>query len=182
MSGFIISTYFIPPLINIKLPLKIHNGCPFLSLSLSLSLIKNNLANMGFPVLCNQIILPKPLFLIFQLLGLIRYSISFSLFYLGLIPVIDDYAFSLYTPTIEPPYVSLYSPIKCQLCAVKFLKFHQEEGIVCAVCLGQLKAREEVRELGNCSHLFHKDCIDKWIDLGKISCPLCRASLLPKLK
>lgn len=52
---------------------------------------------------------------------------------------------------------------------------------VCAVCLGALQARHRVRELGNCAHAFHKACIDKWVDKGQATCPLCRAFLLPGL-
>uniref|UniRef100_N1R3Q6 Uncharacterized protein n=1 Tax=Aegilops tauschii TaxID=37682 RepID=N1R3Q6_AEGTA len=40
-------------------------------------------------------------------------------------------------------------------------------------------ARHRVRELGNCAHAFHKACIDKWVDKGQATCPLCRALLLP---
>lgn len=30
----------------------------------------------------------------------------------------------------------------------------------CLVCLEEYQADEEVRQLKNCSHLFHRDCID----------------------
>ncbi|XVF88984.1 hypothetical protein PTKIN_Ptkin19aG0095200 [Pterospermum kingtungense] len=70
----------------------------------------------------------------------------------------------------------------------------------CAVCLSQLKEGDEVRELRNCCHVFHKDCIDRWVDYDQDhdhdldldrdhdhdrdhddnhkTCPLCRAPLL----
>ncbi|KAK8581882.1 hypothetical protein V6N12_072088 [Hibiscus sabdariffa] len=55
----------------------------------------------------------------------------------------------------------------------------------CAVCLSQLKEGEEVRELRNCCHVFHGDCIDRWVDYdgeddgnNHKTCPLCRAPLL----
>ncbi|XWS26509.1 hypothetical protein CRYUN_Cryun26dG0037900 [Craigia yunnanensis] len=66
----------------------------------------------------------------------------------------------------------------------------------CAVCLSQLKEGDEVRELRNCFHVFHKDCIDRWVDYDQDhdhdydhdhkndhedhhkTCPLCRAPLL----
>ena len=49
----------------------------------------------------------------------------------------------------------------------------------CAVCLNQLRKRDQVRELGNCCHVFHRLCIDTWIDHGyNKTCPLCRAPLL----
>ncbi|KAH7653492.1 Zinc finger RING/FYVE/PHD-type protein [Dioscorea alata] len=78
--------------------------------------------------------------------------------------------------------------IKKQLKVVKFEEFMkmqrgarefcEEEKHTCAVCLGSLEKSDEVRELGNCKHGFHKQCIDKWVDLGHLSCPLCRSHLL----
>lgn len=50
----------------------------------------------------------------------------------------------------------------------------------CRVCLERLEARDEVRRLGNCAHAFHTACIDRWIDMGEVTCPLCRAQLLPR--
>ena len=49
----------------------------------------------------------------------------------------------------------------------------------CIVCLETLEAADEVRRLGNCAHAFHRACIDRWIDLGRTTCPLCRSDLLP---
>lgn len=49
----------------------------------------------------------------------------------------------------------------------------------CAVCLKCMSEGDEVRELGNCSHVFHKECLDGWIDQGQLTCPLCRSKLLP---
>ncbi|XP_050203552.1 uncharacterized protein LOC126653657 [Mercurialis annua] len=49
----------------------------------------------------------------------------------------------------------------------------------CAICLNCIEKKQEIRLLGNCRHLYHKDCIDKWIDCGHGSCPLCRLKLLP---
>ncbi|KAL8049344.1 hypothetical protein ABFX02_06G015400 [Erythranthe guttata] len=34
-----------------------------------------------------------------------------------------------------------------------------------------------IRELGNCEHVFHVECIDSWMDQGRGSCPVCRAKL-----
>uniref|UniRef100_A0A5B7BNH0 Putative RING-H2 zinc finger protein RHA1a n=1 Tax=Davidia involucrata TaxID=16924 RepID=A0A5B7BNH0_DAVIN len=49
----------------------------------------------------------------------------------------------------------------------------------CAVCLEGLKKQDPVRELGNCCHLFHRRCLDTWLDHDSHqTCPLCRAPLL----
>uniref|UniRef100_A0ACD5V5F0 Uncharacterized protein n=1 Tax=Avena sativa TaxID=4498 RepID=A0ACD5V5F0_AVESA len=55
---------------------------------------------------------------------------------------------------------------------------HQES--TCRVCLEPLELTDEVRRLGNCSHAFHTGCIDRWIDVGEVTCPLCRSNLLPR--
>ncbi|XP_004508056.1 probable E3 ubiquitin-protein ligase RHA4A [Cicer arietinum] len=53
----------------------------------------------------------------------------------------------------------------------------------CAVCLNKLKMEDDVRELMNCYHVFHMECIDKWLEHGhenenhNQTCPLCRAPL-----
>ncbi|KAL2553843.1 RING/U-box superfamily protein [Forsythia ovata] len=53
----------------------------------------------------------------------------------------------------------------------------------CAVCLNQLRKKSQVWELRNCRHVFHKQCLEKWLsyDGCRLTCPLCRASLQPTL-
>jgi len=57
---------------------------------------------------------------------------------------------------------------------------HTED--TCAVCLSQLEVEDEVRELMNCYHVFHRECIDRWLEHEhenhNPTCPLCRAPLL----
>ncbi|OMO97795.1 Zinc finger, RING-type [Corchorus olitorius] len=47
----------------------------------------------------------------------------------------------------------------------------------CIVCMKGVEPSDEVRELGNCNHVFHRDCLDAWIDLGNVTCPLCKSKL-----
>ncbi|KAF0924810.1 hypothetical protein E2562_014916 [Oryza meyeriana var. granulata] len=44
----------------------------------------------------------------------------------------------------------------------------------CAVCLSELADGEKVRELPNCRHVFHVECVDAWLR-SRTTCPLCRA-------
>ena len=45
----------------------------------------------------------------------------------------------------------------------------------CSICYSELDT--DVGKLG-CDHIFHKSCLQKWIDTGRgISCPLCRANM-----
>ncbi|KAL6291744.1 hypothetical protein ACE6H2_009254 [Prunus campanulata] len=50
---------------------------------------------------------------------------------------------------------------------------------MCIVCMNRMFDCQGVRKLCNCSHAFHKECLDVWIDEGQLTCPLCRSDLLP---
>lgn len=58
------------------------------------------------------------------------------------------------------------------------LSISEEKIRSCTVCLDFIELGDEVRELCNCKHRFHKDCLDRWVDEGQITCPLCRSMLL----
>ncbi|CAH8381721.1 unnamed protein product [Eruca vesicaria subsp. sativa] len=47
----------------------------------------------------------------------------------------------------------------------------------CIVCLSTLKTGEEVRKL-DCRHVFHKTCLEGWLQHLNFNCPLCRSTLL----
>ncbi|KAK4274388.1 hypothetical protein QN277_017616 [Acacia crassicarpa] len=49
------------------------------------------------------------------------------------------------------------------------------EDAVCCICLAKYENNDELREL-QCSHLFHKDCVDKWLKINA-SCPLCKSDV-----
>lgn len=46
----------------------------------------------------------------------------------------------------------------------------------CAVCLNEFQEEEKLRIIPNCSHIFHIDCIDVWLQ-NNANCPLCRTSI-----
>jgi hypothetical protein len=46
----------------------------------------------------------------------------------------------------------------------------------CAVCLNEFQQDEKLRIIPNCSHVFHIDCIDVWLQ-NNANCPLCRTSI-----
>ncbi|XP_021753863.1 E3 ubiquitin-protein ligase RHA1B-like [Chenopodium quinoa] len=49
----------------------------------------------------------------------------------------------------------------------------------CAVCLYDFRDHEEIRRLTNCGHIFHRVCVDRWMDHDQITCPLCRTPFVP---
>lgn len=54
----------------------------------------------------------------------------------------------------------------------------------CPVCLHDFDDREPCSRLP-CSHIFHRDCINRWLSRGSRSCPICRmdaASPAPGLR
>ncbi|KAI3412843.1 RING-type domain-containing protein [Psidium guajava] len=46
----------------------------------------------------------------------------------------------------------------------------------CTVCLNEFQEQDLLRVLPNCSHAFHSDCIDMWLQSNS-RCPLCRMSI-----
>ncbi|KAJ3692170.1 hypothetical protein LUZ60_012520 [Juncus effusus] len=43
----------------------------------------------------------------------------------------------------------------------------------CSVCLNMVQEGEKVRQLTDCKHFFHPECIDTWL-YSHSTCPLCR--------
>ena len=58
---------------------------------------------------------------------------------------------------------------------------HDDEDVdmECSVCLNCVERSHEMRELCNCYHEFHRECLDRWVDEGHVTCPLCRTMLFP---
>ncbi|KAL0907594.1 hypothetical protein M5K25_022012 [Dendrobium thyrsiflorum] len=133
--------------------------------------------------------LPKTLITLLQLLDIILYSFSAILYRLGLNPSFESEVRAweneelLFSAEPAQSVLAEAAVVKSRLPAVEFMSFVRRKGAAppseCVVCLQLLEARDQVRELGNCSHAFHAGCIDRWIDLGRFSCPLCRSGLLP---
>jgi hypothetical protein len=48
----------------------------------------------------------------------------------------------------------------------------------CSICLEGYEQDSIIRKL-NCSHIFHKDCIDPWLLKESYKCPICRNDSLP---
>ncbi|KAG5551421.1 hypothetical protein RHGRI_009741 [Rhododendron griersonianum] len=43
----------------------------------------------------------------------------------------------------------------------------------CSVCLTEFEPNAEINDLP-CGHLFHKNCLEKWLRYWNVTCPLCR--------
>ncbi|KAG6529480.1 RING-H2 finger protein ATL16-like [Zingiber officinale] len=51
-----------------------------------------------------------------------------------------------------------------------------EQSSQCAVCLNEFQNMERLKRLPGCSHTFHIDCIDTWLQFNP-NCPLCRSDV-----
>ncbi|CAH9050487.1 unnamed protein product [Cuscuta epithymum] len=52
----------------------------------------------------------------------------------------------------------------------------EKYGLECAICLVEFEDESLLRLLTSCSHVFHQECIDLWMESHK-TCPVCRQAL-----
>ncbi|KAI3716754.1 hypothetical protein L1987_67860 [Smallanthus sonchifolius] len=139
-----------------------------------------SLSTMGFPVGYTDLYLPKLLLHILTLLGYIRKFISFIFQSAGLGDFLEpDFASD---PTRSEPVTQFCSVsaalIRELLPVVKFSEL-VDPPESCAVCLYEFDASDEIRRLTNCRHIFHRCCLDRWMDHDQKTCPLCRTPFIP---
>ncbi|KAG6501803.1 RING-H2 finger protein ATL16-like [Zingiber officinale] len=75
---------------------------------------------------------------------------------------------------IPPEACGLEPAIIRSIPVVKFVNSGQLEH--CAVCLSEFREEERIKVLPRCSHHFHIDCIDTWLQFNP-KCPLCRSEV-----
>ncbi|PQQ20716.1 putative E3 ubiquitin-protein ligase XERICO [Prunus yedoensis var. nudiflora] len=78
------------------------------------------------------------------------------------------------------PSASCIEEIRSRIPAIRFdtvCSFKQPEH-ECPVCLSEFEPESEINHL-SCGHLFHKTCLEKWLNYWNITCPLCRTPLMP---
>lgn len=88
------------------------------------------------------------------------------------------------SPSLLPvPVHAVTAAIKNKVPIVSYSEYVHRYGgddtVVCSVCLECIESNDLVRELCNCKHVFHQECLDRWVDEGHVNCPLCRTILLP---
>ncbi|GMJ01394.1 brassinosteroid-responsive RING-H2 [Hibiscus trionum] len=126
---------------------------------------------MGFPTIGSDFTLPEPVLHVISVLNFILSRLGLSDF---LQPVIV-------WPENPPRTTSESAPLirRKSLPVVKFeeLVVGKEPPENCAVCLYEYEGGEEIRLLKNCRHVFHVECLDRWMDHDQYTCPLCRTPI-----
>ncbi|KAI3703455.1 hypothetical protein L1987_73539 [Smallanthus sonchifolius] len=126
---------------------------------------------MGFPISYTNLFLPKFILHILTLLTLIHNLISSILRFTAL--------------QFHPPsdhqlvHSQSFSAVLLRelLPDVKFSDL-EDPPEICVVCLYEFGAGDEIRGLTNCKHVFHRCCIDRWMDHDRKTCPICRTPVV----
>lgn len=53
----------------------------------------------------------------------------------------------------------------------------EEDDESCSICLVEFDKEDAVSKVSKCEHIYHMECIDRWIDSYHFTCPLCRSFL-----
>ncbi|CAN1237295.1 Brassinosteroid-responsive RING protein 1 [Linum grandiflorum] len=128
---------------------------------------------MGFPIAYTEVFMPKIFVHALSFLGILRTAIVSLFTVLGLSDFIE-------TAADNPASAELIREI---LPIIKFEELAAEAAAVpesCAVCLYDFEGADEIRWLKNCRHVFHRGCLDRWMDHDRSTCPLCRTSFVPE--
>jgi hypothetical protein len=62
----------------------------------------------------------------------------------------------------------------------KYKKIKDSDSLInqqCPICIDNFCCGEYQRTL-ECSHVFHRKCIDRWFKKGKNDCPMCRTKII----
>ncbi|CAN8245846.1 unnamed protein product [Cochlearia groenlandica] len=79
-------------------------------------------------------------------------------------------------PGLDPQIIQSFPSFPFS--SVKDLR-EDKHGLECAICLLEFEQEHILlRLLNTCYHVFHQECIDKWLESHK-TCPVCRRNLDP---
>ncbi|CAA6666959.1 unnamed protein product [Spirodela intermedia] len=136
---------------------------------------------MGFPVGYSEFLLPKVCLHLVFLLGHIRRLISWIFEALGLGDLLLDAEISPSARAAARDYSAAAASERHrgrQGHGGGEIQVGTSRGL--RVCLQEFAAGDEARRPGNCRHVFHRCCLDRWTEHDQRTCPLCRTPLVPE--
>lgn len=134
---------------------------------------------MGFPLGYPVLLVPRVVLNVAFVFGFIRTAVCWILRFMGFRDFLESEAYEI-NPMESSSSISAQR-IRAQLPIIRFsvlAEATEDDDVMCAVCLTIMERQEEIRMLMNCSHIFHRGCLDKWVDYGRKTCPLCRSPFL----
>ncbi|KAJ8764804.1 hypothetical protein K2173_010269 [Erythroxylum novogranatense] len=139
---------------------------------------------MGFPVGYTELLLPKLVLHILSLLGLIRKLINNLFRVLGLPDFLEpgiSWPHAAVNHLGNPDFDSVSAILIREILPVVHFSdlVESNPSDSCAVCLYEFEGSDEIRRLTNCTHIFHKSCLDRWMGYDHKTCPLCRTPVIP---
>ncbi|WCJ22752.1 RING/U-box superfamily protein [Euphorbia peplus] len=142
---------------------------------------------MGFPVGYSEVFLPRLFVHTLSFLGFIRTLILYLFNFLGLSDFLEtdniwpESTTRIHThPTVSAAMIRDILPVvKFQDVVAGAAAGDGDLPESCAVCLYEFEGEAEIRWLKNCKHIFHRGCLDRWMDHDRNTCPLCRTSFVP---
>ncbi|KAK9698555.1 hypothetical protein RND81_08G112900 [Saponaria officinalis] len=139
---------------------------------------------MGFPAGYTDVLLPKLLINTLSFLGFLRHFVLAVLSLVGLSGLVDPGP----DPSARPDPV-MTRPESASAALIREMLPAETVSVRagggpglggCAVCLYEYEDGEEIRRMRNCQHVFHRSCVDRWIEHDRKTCPLCRKPFVPK--
>ncbi|CAJ2671259.1 E3 ubiquitin-protein ligase rha1b-like protein [Trifolium pratense] len=132
---------------------------------------------MGFPGEYPEVHVPNIFIYILSFIAFLR---SIAILFIS---ILDTYFSSASSPESQ-----LHRPTLSEILIREFLpvvSFSDLDGdsppaaVGCALCLNDFAGEEEIRCMANCRHIFHRTCVDGWINRDQKTCPLCRTHFVP---
>ncbi|TNV81770.1 hypothetical protein FGO68_gene14164 [Halteria grandinella] len=71
------------------------------------------------------------------------------------------------------PFFDYQIQTGCRLPPKDMKELLKRQGCECTLCLQQFRSGQEVKIISKCRHVFHRQCIDKWLRV-KAQCPIDR--------
>ncbi|KAF5771849.1 putative transcription factor C2H2 family [Helianthus annuus] len=92
----------------------------------------------------------------------------------------EDYAAQTLTDSIEcrgTPSETYMEEFRSRTPSVLYDSLCRRTKQECSVCLVEFNPDAEINRL-SCGHVFHKSCLEKWLKLWNVTCPLCRNQMM----
>lgn len=75
------------------------------------------------------------------------------------------------------PFLPVGRFVDLRSCRSRRVNNGEEVDESCSICLAEFDKEDVVSKVSKCGHIFHMECIERWINSDHFTCPLCRSFL-----